>query len=880
MKRMLVNATQNEETRVAWIDGKYLYNLDIEINRSKQKKSNIYKGIITRIEPSLEAIFIDYGFEKYGFLPFKEIYINNIENKISYKKKCKKIKNKFKIGEKIIVQISKEERGNKGAALTTFITLAGIYLILMPNNPEIIGISKNIKGKDRKKIKKISSVLNIPKNIGIIFRTASLGKSIEDLQLDLKYRLKIWKKIEKKKINNIAPSLIYQERDIIIRSFQDSMIDSIEEIIFDNPKLLNIAYKYIKSLGRSDLKKKIKLYTGSISLFNFYQIESQINSAFQRKVILPSGGSIILDTTEALTAIDINSSRSTKGVNLEDTAFNTNLEAVYEIVRQLKFRDLGGLIVIDFIDMNILKNQQKIEKELKKLVIKDRAKVQIGSISRFGLLEMSRQHLNSSFKEFSHYTCPRCKGIGNIRDNESFSLYILRLIEQELLKENTKEVHVIVPIQIACYLLNEKRDFIYKIEKKKIGKKTFIIPNKLMETPQYSIFQIKKGEEFQYKSYNLEELYKKNNYQKIYKHNFIKEKYSNFTIQHIYNNRYIILKNFLLQLKKIFLKTKKISNFNYINNNLNLLLSIKKSNLYIKKPKNILYKKKKINYYYENNTKKKLYFLNFYKYYFLEVQKIMEKQKNIIFIFAIFIKKFFLNFQFLKKHEKKTYIQIYKKNLRIINFFLKYYNKNIIFKYKIFLNIKKINIFLLKKYKKNTLIIKNLLIDKKKKKYDLQCFQKKIKINFSNKKNFYKKKLNHSFLLKKKIILCNKNFFYIYQYYNIKIKNLFLNINNIKIFFNLKYFIFIHYNLKFIIRKKNKNIVIFGFLKKNNILYNFKDKINFNKKNSIYTISLMIYKSNKNNKKINSCKIIYILKSAGVHAATEYSSFPASIPYY
>lgn len=493
MKRMLINATQQEELRVALVDGQRLYDLDIENSGSEQKKSNIYKGKITRIEPSLEAAFVDYGIEKNGFLPLKEIakkyFPKNYHSNIHLN-----IKNVLQEGQELIVQINKEERGNKGAALTTFVTLAGSYLVLMPNSPNIAGISRRIEGNDRTELKDLLLSLKLPKNMGLIIRTAGVGKSIKSLQWDLSLRLKHWDAIQKASENKSAPFLIHQENNVIFRAFRDYLRQDIGEILIDNPKILNIAREHISALGRPDFINKIKLYTGEVPLFSYYQIESQINSAFQRKVRLPSGGSIMVDSTEALTAIDINSARSTKGLDIESTAFNTNLEAVEEISRQLRLRDLGGLIVIDFIDMTALKNQKVIENKLREIVREDRARVQIGNISKFGLLEMSRQRLSSSLGESTHHVCPRCTGTGTIRDNESLSLSILRLIEEEALKENTYEVHAIVPIEIACYLLNEKRDAVHAIEKRQAGGKTIIVPNKNMKTPHYLVSRIRKGE--------------------------------------------------------------------------------------------------------------------------------------------------------------------------------------------------------------------------------------------------------------------------------------------------------------------------------------------------------------------------------------------------
>ncbi|WAI18499.1 MAG: ribonuclease E [Buchnera aphidicola (Acyrthosiphon caraganae)] len=507
MKRMLINATQQEELRVALVDGQRLYDLDIENSGSEQKKSNIYKGKITRIEPSLEAVFVDYGEEKNGFLPLKEISKNYFLENHSYTS-SHNIKDVLQQGQEIIVQISKEERGTKGAALTTFISLAGSYLVLMPNNPKSGGISRRIEGNDRIVLKELLASLKLPEDMSLIIRTAGAGKSIESLRWDLSLRLQHWNTIQIIAKSRTAPFLIHQESNIIVRAFRDYLRQDIGEILIDNPKILDLARKHITFLGRPDFANKIKLYSGEIPLFSYFQIETQIDSAFQRKVRLPSGGSIMVDSTEALTAIDINSSRSTSGTDIASTAFNTNLEAVDEISRQLRLRDLGGLIVIDFIDMSPVSHQRAIENRLREIARDDRARIQIGQISRFGLLEMSRQRLSSSLGESSHHICPRCTGTGTIRDNESLSLSILRLIEEEALKENTYEVRAIVPVEIACYLLNEKRDAVHAIEKRQAGGKTIIVPSKKMKTPHYSVSRIRKGESINSTSYGLSNIHK------------------------------------------------------------------------------------------------------------------------------------------------------------------------------------------------------------------------------------------------------------------------------------------------------------------------------------------------------------------------------------
>ncbi|SES99815.1 ribonuclease E [Kosakonia radicincitans] len=506
MKRMLINATQQEELRVALVDGQRLYDLDIESPGHEQKKANIYKGKITRIEPSLEAAFVDYGAERHGFLPLKEIAREYFPANYNAHGRPN-IKDVLREGQEVIVQIDKEERGNKGAALTTFISLAGSYLVLMPNNPRAGGISRRIEGDDRTELKEALSSLELPDGMGLIVRTAGVGKSAEALQWDLSFRLKHWEAIQKAAESRPAPFLIHQESNVIVRAFRDYLRQDIGEILIDNPKVLELARQHISALGRPDFSSKIKLYTGEIPLFSHYQIESQIESAFQREVRLPSGGSIVIDSTEALTAIDINSARATRGGDIEETAFNTNLEAADEIARQLRLRDLGGLIVIDFIDMTPVRHQRAVENRLREAVRQDRARIQISHISRFGLLEMSRQRLSPSLGESSHHVCPRCSGTGTIRDNESLSLSILRLIEEEALKENTQEVHAIVPVQVASYLLNEKRAAVSAIEARQGGVRCVIVPNDQMETPHYSVLRVRKGEETPTLSYLLPKLH-------------------------------------------------------------------------------------------------------------------------------------------------------------------------------------------------------------------------------------------------------------------------------------------------------------------------------------------------------------------------------------
>ncbi|MBE2898153.1 ribonuclease E [Pasteurellaceae bacterium 20609_3] len=500
MKRMLINATQKEELRVALVDGQRLYDLDIENPGHEQKKANIYKGKITRVEPSLEAAFVDYGTERHGFLPLKEISREYFPEGYTFQGRPN-IRDVIKEGQEVIVQISKEERGNKGAALTTFISLAGSYLVIMPNNPRAGGISRRIEGEERQELKEALSSLEVPEGVGLIVRTAGVGKSPEELQWDLKVLLHHWEAIVQASQSRPAPFLIHQESDVIVRAIRDHLRRDIGEILIDNAKVYEKAKAHIK-LIRPDFANRIKLYQGEVPLFSHYQIESQIESAFQREVRLPSGGSIVIDVTEALTAIDINSARSTRGGDIEETALNTNLEAADEIARQLRLRDLGGLIVIDFIDMTPVRHQREVENRVRDAVRQDRARIQISRISRFGLLEMSRQRLSPSLGESSHHICPRCQGTGKVRDNESLSLSILRLLEEEAIKENTSQVHTIVPVEIASYLLNEKRKAIYSIEKRH-DVEIVVVPNEQMETPHFSVFRLREGEVANMLSYNL-----------------------------------------------------------------------------------------------------------------------------------------------------------------------------------------------------------------------------------------------------------------------------------------------------------------------------------------------------------------------------------------
>jgi ribonuclease E len=491
MKRMLINATQPEELRVAIVDGQKLFNLDIEVPGREQKKANIYKGRITRLEPSLEAAFVDYGSTRHGFLPLKEISRNYFTEAARQSPGRINIQEAVKEGQELIVQIEKEERGNKGAALTTFISLAGRYLVLMPNNPRAGGVSRRIEGQDRTELREAMSQLNIPENMGLIVRTAGVGKNAEELQWDLDYLIQLWHAIENS-AEKPAPFLIYQESNVIIRSIRDYLRADIGEIVIDDADVFAQAERFISQV-MPQYSKKLRHYDDEVPLFSRYQIESQIESAFQREVRLPSGGAIVIDHTEALTSIDINSSRATKGSDIEETALNTNLEAADEIARQLRLRDLGGLFVIDFIDMTPSRNQREVENRLKDALKQDRARVQVGRISRFGLLEMSRQRLRPSLGEASELACPRCNGHGTIRGVESLSLSVLRIVEEEAMKENTGRIIAQLPVDVATFLLNEKRQTIHDIEKRQ-AVDVVLVPNINLETPNYSIERVRISE--------------------------------------------------------------------------------------------------------------------------------------------------------------------------------------------------------------------------------------------------------------------------------------------------------------------------------------------------------------------------------------------------
>ncbi|WP_367670597.1 ribonuclease E [Sodalis-like secondary symbiont of Drepanosiphum platanoidis] len=941
MKRMLINATQEEELRIALVDGQKLYDLDIETFGNKQNKSNIYKGKIIRIEPSLEAVFVNYSLNRHGFLPLKEISSEYFSSKNFFKNKLN-IKDLLYEGQEIIVQVNKEERGNKGAALTTFISLAGSYLILMPNNNKANGISRRIYGNDRLKIKKIISSLKIPKDMGLIIRTAGLGKSIQTLQCDLNFRLKHWKFIKKSAKYNSAPFLIYEERSILIRAFRDYLNIDIGEILIDNYNILNIAQNYIITLGRLDFLNKIKFYNKNIPLFNYYQIESQIESAFKREVKLNSGGSIVIDTMEALTAIDINSSKYRKGNDIEETALNTNLEATDEISRQIRLRDLGGLIVIDFIDMSLICNQRKIENFLKYAVREDRARIQIGKISSFGLLELSRQRLRSSLRDINHYTCPKCNGTGSIRDNKSLSLSILRIIEEEILKENTQEIHVIVPISIASYLLNEKRKAIYYIEKRKKNVRTVIVPSINMKTPNYEIIRVRKGEDKYIYSYLLPNFYmNKKNYYKENSNIYNKIKFKKnekfifkSNIKIFYKHKLLILYNFIFKILIFYL-----SYFYTIYKN--ILKNLKKKIIYFIKKKIIKFKKflliyKKYIFFIKNKiNKKKINIYNFikkilkiniifnFKKFFCK--KIYNKKNYIIFYRIYFFNKlknnfYYINNNFLKKNilffnknlfnlKKKHKNNIYLLNNNIfikINFYFSIKEKKNIykkfFKKKNIYNIK--NNFKIKKNKKNIFLIfyinkKNLLILSNN--FFLQNIiinkfilnKKIIKIHFLKIEKFFIKKLLKNNKIKN-LNIFNKNKLIFYKNFNNKdikiimekkINNFlkkFLNINNI-------YEKFFNFNKNLII--KNKNILCkkkYKLIKKN---------ISFNK-----SINLFIKQENKNFSSAPITKVplvnyeniilqnisnIFIKKScyiykkknfAGAHTAKNHSNSPIMKP--
>jgi ribonuclease E len=486
MKRMLFNATQPEELRVAIVDGQKLIDLDIETAGKEQRKSNIYKAVITRLEPSLEACFVEYGGNRHGFLPFKEVapqyYQSGNGNRSS-------IKEALREGQELLVQVEKDERGNKGAALTTYISLAGRYIVLMPNNPSGGGVSRRIEGEERDELRQVLSHVEVPQGMSIIARTAGIGRNQEELQWDLDYLKQLWDAIEGAADSEKAPSLIYLESSLVVRAIRDYFNPEIGEILIDTEDVYQQALAFMSTVMPSNVDR-IKRYIDDVPLFSRFQIEHQIESAHAREVRLPSGGAIVIDHTEALTAIDINSARATRGSDIEATAFNTNLEAAEEIARQLRLRDLGGLIVIDFIDMENSRNQRDVENRLRDSLHYDRARVQTAKISRFGLLELSRQRLQPSLSESNYIACPRCSGIGHIRGTESSALHILRIIQEEAMKESSTAIHVQVPVDVATFLLNEKRSDIHRIESR-LKVAVTVIPNPHLETPNYAINRLR-----------------------------------------------------------------------------------------------------------------------------------------------------------------------------------------------------------------------------------------------------------------------------------------------------------------------------------------------------------------------------------------------------
>jgi ribonuclease E len=504
MKRMLFNATQSEELRVAIVDGQKLVDLDIEHAGKEQRKSNIYKGVITRIEPSLEAAFVDYGQDRHGFLPFKEV------SRSYYKEGTDgraRIQDALKEGQELIVQVDKDERGNKGAALTTFISLAGRYLVLMPNNPRGGGVSRRIEGEDRDELRDVLAQLEVPKGMSIIARTAGIGRNAEELQWDLNYLTQLWTAIDGASAMQAGAYLIYQEGSLVIRAIRDYFSSDIGEILIDTPDIHEQAVQFMNHVMPGNVAR-VKLYQDEIPLFTRFQIEHQIESAFSREVRLPSGGAIVIDHTEALVSVDVNSGRATRGSDIEHTAFNTNIEAAEEVARQLRLRDLGGLVVIDFIDMESQRNQREVENALRDALHADRARVQTGKISRFGLLELSRQRLRPSLGETNHIPCPRCHGTGHIRGIESTALHILRITQEDAMKENSAIIQVQLPVEVATFLLNEKRADIHKIEQR-MGVEVVLIPNIHLETPNYNITRVKHDdvtEETSRASYKLVEL--------------------------------------------------------------------------------------------------------------------------------------------------------------------------------------------------------------------------------------------------------------------------------------------------------------------------------------------------------------------------------------
>lgn len=492
MKKMLINATEREEVRVALVDGQRLYDLDIENRARIQTKANVYKAKVTRVEPSLEAAFVDFGAERHGFLPLKEIAREYHRTSAPDGDSKLRVKDAIKEGAEIIVQVDKEERGTKGAALTTYISLPGRYMVLMPNNPKAGGISRRIEGDDRSELRGALAQLEIPDGMGVIIRTAGVGRSAEELQWDLNYLLKLWEAISEAASSSQPPTLLYQESDVIIRAIRDYLKDDIDQVLIDEAHAHRQALDFV-SMVMPKYQNRIKAYDDALPLFNRFQVEGQIESAFQREVRLPSGGSIVIDPTEALVSIDINSAKATKGSDIEQTALQTNLEAADEIARQLRLRDMGGLVVIDFIDMHASKNQRAVENRMRDALEIDRARVQLGRISRFGLLEMSRQRLRPSLGETSGMVCPRCTGQGSIRDTKSLALAILRLIQEEASKERSAEVRVIVPVDVSAFLLNEKRSAVAEIEQS-TRVRVVVIPNPNMQTPHFDVIRLRDDE--------------------------------------------------------------------------------------------------------------------------------------------------------------------------------------------------------------------------------------------------------------------------------------------------------------------------------------------------------------------------------------------------
>src|SRR5947209_17141680 len=487
MKRMLFNATQAEELRVAIVEGQKLIDLDIESAAKEQRKSNIYKGVITRVEPSLEAAFVDYGTERHGFLPFKEVARQFFKPGVDVGRA--RIQDALSEGQELIVQVEKDERGNKGAALTTYISLAGRYLVLMPNNPRGGGVSRRVEGEERNELREAVGQLEVPRGMSVIARTAGIGRSTEELQWDLNYLLQLWRAVEDAAKLQTGAFLIYQESSLVIRAIRDYFHPDIGEILIDTEPIYEQAQQFMGHVMPGNVNR-VNLYNDDVPLFSRFQIEQQIETAYARQVPLPSGGAIVIDHTEALVSVDVNSARATKGADIETTAFNTNAEAADEIARQLRLRDLGGLIVIDFIDMESAKNQREVETRLKDALRYDRARVQLGKISRFGLMELSRQRLRPALAESAYIPCPRCHGIGHIRGTESSALHILRILQEEAMKENTAQVVAQVPIDVATFLLNEKRPEIHTIETRfKVN--VLLVPNTYLETPNYKVQRLR-----------------------------------------------------------------------------------------------------------------------------------------------------------------------------------------------------------------------------------------------------------------------------------------------------------------------------------------------------------------------------------------------------